>query len=92
MHREGETGNTEKIHDIEIQDLLENDIPCFHTEGRERCIYTGDGKSVKDYFPVSPYESWKIHMKHLGKKDCQYQCDLIWLSMTMQRKKKKQFL
>lgn len=92
MHREGETETQKKIHDYEIQDLLENDIPCFHTEGRERCIYTGDGKSVKDYFPVSPYESWKIHMKHLGKKDCQYQCNLIWLSMTMQRKKKKQFL
>ena len=91
MHREGETETQKKIHDYEIQDLLENDIPCFHTEGRERCIYTGDGKSVKDYFPVSPYESWKIHMKHLGKKDCQYQCDLIWLSMTMQRKKRSSF-
>lgn len=92
MHREGETETQKKIHDYEIQDLLENDIPCFHTEGRERCIYTGDGKSVKDYFPVSPYESWKIHMKHLGKKDCQYQCDLIWLSMTMQRKKEAVFI
>lgn len=91
MHREGETETQKKIHDYEIQDLLKNDIPCFHTEGRERCIYTGDGKSVKDYFPVSPYESWKIHMKHLGKKDCQYQCDLIWLSMTMQRKKRSSF-
>ena len=91
MHREGETETQKKIHDYEIQDLLENDIPCFHTEGRERCIYTGDGKSVKDYFPVSPYESWKIHIKHLGKKDCQYQCDLIWLSMTMQRKKRSSF-
>lgn len=92
MHREGETETQKKIHDYEIQDLLENDIPCFHTEGRERCIYTGDGKSVKDYFPVSPYESWKIHIKHLGKKDCQYQCDLIWLSMTMQRKKEAVFI
>lgn len=92
MHREGETETQKKIHDYEIQDLLKNDIPCFHTEGRERCIYTGDGKSVKDYFPVSPYESWKIHMKHLGKKDCQYQCDLIWLSMTMQRKKEAVFI
>ena len=30
-------------------------------------------------------------MKHLGKKDCQYQCDLIRLSMTMQRKKRNSF-
>lgn len=91
MHREGETETQKKIHDYEIQDLLENDIPCFHTEGRERCIYTGDGKSVKDYFPVSPYEAWKIHMKHLGKKDCQYQCGLIRLSMSMQRKNRNSF-
>lgn len=91
MHREGETETQKKIHDYEIQDLLENDIPCFHTEGRERCIYTGDGKSVKDYFPVSPYEAWKIHMKDLGKKDCQYQCGLIRLSMSMQRKNRNSF-
>lgn len=91
MHREGETETQKKIHDYEIHDLLENDIPCFHTEGRERCIYTGDGKSVKDYFPVSPYEAWKIHMKDLGKKDCQYQCGLIRLSMSMQRKNRNSF-
>ena len=60
--------------------------------GRERCIYTGDGKSVKDYFPVSPYEAWKIHMKDLGKKDCQYQCGLIRLSMSMQRKNRNSFI
>lgn len=92
MHREGETETQKKIHDYEIQDLLENDIPCFQTEGKERCLYTGNGKMVKDYFPVSPYEAWKIHMKHLGKKDCQYQCDLIRLSMTMQRKKEAVFI
>ena len=31
-------------------------------------------------------------MKDLGKKDCRYQCDLIWLSMTMQRKKETVFI
>ena len=86
IHRKGETKTQKKIHDYEIQDLLENDIPYFRAEGRDRCIYTGDGKRVNDYFLISPYETWKIHMKDLGKKDCRHQCDLIWLSMTMQRK------
>ena len=86
IHRKGETKTQKKIHDYEIQDLLENDIPYFRAEGRDRCIYTGDGKRVNDYFLISPYEAWKIHMKDLGKKDCRHQCDLIWLSMTMQRK------
>ena len=83
IHKEGETETEKRIHDYEIQSLLENDIPYFEIEGKSCNLVMGGEKQIRDYFPCTPYEAWERHMDQLSRKDCRRQMDLIRLSLEM---------
>ncbi|MDO4338237.1 MAG: type 2 lanthipeptide synthetase LanM [Eubacteriales bacterium] len=83
IHKAGETQLQRKIHDYEISDLVQNEIPYFEMEGMGRGIYDGNGGYYENYFPCTPYDGWKKHMNQMTLKDMQKQCDLIRISIAM---------
>lgn len=83
LHKQGESLLQKELRDYEIESLLELDIPYFEIDGHSRSVFDGNGKEYPEYLPCTPYEAWLEHMKQLGYKDMEQQCDYIRLSMGM---------
>lgn len=89
IYKEGETQLQSRIHNYEIEGLVNNDIPYFEMDGTDCGIYDGDGEYYENYFPCTPYEEWKKHMDQMSAEDMRHQSRLIQVSMALLRPKKK---
>lgn len=83
IHKKGETQLQTRIHNYEIENLMNNDIPYFEIGAAVCGIYDGDGECYENYFPCTPHEVWKKHMAQLSLEDMIRQSSLIQASMAL---------
>ncbi len=80
------------IVDMEVNSLLDGDIPLFYYRLDETALYS-DGKRVVDhYFVKTAYEMILEKLSSLNATDLEKQCDYISLSLEMLDDQKKPYL
>ncbi len=68
---------TKKIFDIEVDAVLNREIPLFNTYGNSRALYAYSGKLTEDFYEVSPIENAKNKLYSLSKEDLASQIKII---------------
>ncbi|MEH7218944.1 type 2 lanthipeptide synthetase LanM [Bacillus toyonensis] len=79
-------GNSEYI------DLMNGDIPYFTNQIATTDIVISNGKQIKKFFPVSPYQFVKQKLENLHDKDLQFQLQIIESSLSLTKAKVQDLL
>lgn len=85
-----ESHQMQTIHRLEMQDLLDGDIPVFHVRFDRSSLYFHGKEVVPDYLQESPQEHFLRTIKHLSQNDLQKQIMLIRTSMSIPDRKMSQ--